>query len=76
MTWAGASSTDSHLHLLTDGKAIYLEDQQERFIDLLKNAKQPMFLVRGSDQAKRLDEAPPKKGTRSETAVRRVRAAS
>jgi hypothetical protein len=69
-------STDSHLHLLTDGKAIYLEDQQDRIIDLLKNAKQPMFLVCVSDQAKRLDEAPPKKGMRSETAMRRVRAAS
>ena len=71
-------STDSRLHLLTDGKSIYLEDQQDRIIDLLKNARQPMFLVCVSDQAKRLDEAPPKKGVRSETGLptRRVRAAS
>lgn len=35
----------SDLHLLTDGKSIYLEDHQERVIDLLKNSRQPMFLV-------------------------------
>ncbi len=46
----------SHLHLVTDGKSIYLEDQQERIIDILKNARQPMFLVCVSDQAKRLTE--------------------
>jgi DNA-binding transcriptional MerR regulator len=68
-------SAEAGLHLLTDGKSIYLEDQQERIIDLLKNARQPMFLVCVSDQVKRLDEAP-KKGPRSETAApRRARAA-
>ena len=36
----------------------YLEDQQERIIDILKNAKQPMFLVCVSDQVRRLDESP------------------
>jgi len=46
----------SDLHLVTDGKAIYLEDKHERIIDLLKNAHQPMFLVCVSDQARRLDE--------------------
>jgi DNA-binding transcriptional MerR regulator len=68
-------SAEAGLHLLTDGKSIYLEDQQERIIDLLKNARQPMFLVCVSDQVKRLDEAP-KKGPRSETgSPRRARAA-
>ena len=47
---------DSDLHLVTDGKSIYLEDQQERIIDILKNAHQPMFLVCVSDQARRLNE--------------------
>src|SRR3989440_5441534 len=42
---ADVLSTDSKLHLLTDGRSIYLEDQQDRIIDLLKNARQPMFLV-------------------------------
>ncbi len=68
-------STDSKLHLLTDGKSIFLEDQQDRIIDLLKNARQPMFLVCVSDQVRRLDEVP-KRGARSETALaKRVRAA-
>ena len=45
---------NSDLHLLTDGKSIFLEDRQERVIDILKNARQPMFLVCVSDHAKRL----------------------
>src|SRR5450432_1034164 len=40
----------SELHLVTDGKAIFLEDRHERIIDILKNARQPMFLVCVSDQ--------------------------
>jgi DNA-binding transcriptional MerR regulator len=47
----------SHLHLMTDGKSIYLEDQHDRIIDILKNARQPMFLVCVSDQVRRLTEA-------------------
>jgi DNA-binding transcriptional MerR regulator len=62
---ADVLSTDSQLHLLTDGKSIFLEDQQDRIIDLLKNARQPMFLVSVSDQVKRLDEVP-RKASRSE----------
>ena len=68
-------SADGNLHLLTDGKSIYLEDQRDRIIDLLKNARQPMFLVCMSDQVKRLDEAP-KKNPRSEVSgAKRMRAA-
>jgi hypothetical protein len=53
-----------------------MEDQQDRIIDLLKNAKQPMFLVSVSDQVKRLDELP-KKGPKSEGGLaRKVRAVS
>ena len=62
-----ALGSESEVHLLTDGKSIYLEESQDRIIDLLKNAKQPMFLVCVSDQARRL-EAPQKKPARSETA--------
>ena len=73
---ADVLSSQSGLHLLTDGKSIFLEDQQDRIIDLLKNARQPMFLVSVSDQVKRLDELP-KKGPKSETGVaRKVRAVS
>jgi DNA-binding transcriptional MerR regulator len=72
---ADVMQTDSKLHLLTDGKSIYLEEQQDRIIDLLKNARQPMFLVSVSDQVKRLEEIP-KKAVRSESAPpRRFRAA-
>src|SRR5206468_3981336 len=70
-----ASTTD--VHLLTDGKSIYLEDAPSRIIDLLKNARQPMFLVCVSDQARRLTAPPPeRKPARSETvtAGRKARA--
>jgi DNA-binding transcriptional MerR regulator len=51
---ADVLSAESDLHLVTDGKSIYLEDQQERIIDILKHARQPMFLVCVTDQVKRL----------------------
>ncbi len=72
---ADALSGNSEIHLLTDGKSIFLEDSPGRIIDILKNARQPMFLVCVSDQARRL-EAPLKKPARSETAAatRRSRA--
>jgi DNA-binding transcriptional MerR regulator len=69
--------SNSKLHLLTDGKSIFLEDQHERIIDLLKHARQPMFLVCVSDQVRRLDE-PPKKLAQSEmtaSVARRSKAA-
>jgi DNA-binding transcriptional MerR regulator len=46
----------SELHLVTDGKSIYLEDKPGRIIDILKNTRQPMFLVCVSDQARRLTD--------------------
>jgi len=68
-------SGNSDLHLLTDGKSIYLEDRQERVIDILKNARQPMFLVCVSDHARRLGVTA-KKTVRAETTMpaRRSRA--
>jgi DNA-binding transcriptional MerR regulator len=63
---------ESSWHLVTDGKAIYLEDDHERIIDILKNAKQPMFLVCVTDQARRLKASAPRKPAASATtAVRR-----
>jgi DNA-binding transcriptional MerR regulator len=50
------TADSSPLHLVTDGKSIFLEDQHDRIIDILKNAKQPMFLVCVSDQARRLSD--------------------
>jgi len=40
-----ALSAASDVHLLTDGKSIFLEEAPNRIIDVLKNARQPMFLV-------------------------------
>jgi len=58
----------SDLHLLTDGRSIYLEDRHERIIDILKGARQPMFLVSVSDQVRRLS-AVPRKPVRAESQV-------
>jgi DNA-binding transcriptional MerR regulator len=60
-------SGENSLHLVTDGKTIYLEDNSERIVDILKNARQPMFLVCVSDQARRLTAPPSKKPARAET---------
>jgi DNA-binding transcriptional MerR regulator len=71
-----ALSATSDVHLLTDGKTIYLEEAPHRIIDLLKNARQPMFLVSVTDQVKRLSAAADRKPARSETGApaRKVRA--
>ena len=71
-----ALSATSDIHLLTDGKSIYLEEAPDRIIDLLKNARQPMFLVCITDQVKRLGAAAERKPAKSETgaAARRARA--
>ncbi|HYP14687.1 MAG TPA: MerR family transcriptional regulator [Bryobacteraceae bacterium] len=52
------TNADANLHLVTDGKSIFLEDSSERIVDILKGAKQPMFLVCVSDQVKRLSSPP------------------
>lgn len=62
-------ASDSQLHLVTDGKSIYLEDKSERIIDIMKNAKQPMFLVCVSDQVRRLTAPPTRKPVRAEATV-------
>ena len=65
------------LQLLTDGKSIYLEYRNDRIVDILKDARQPMFLVCVSDQVRRLDAMEPlvpRKGVAvaSESTVRRA----
>jgi DNA-binding transcriptional MerR regulator len=69
-----ALAGNSDMHLLTDGKTLYLEETSDRIIDLLKSARQPMFLVCVTDQVRRL--ASGKKPPRSETgsAARKARA--
>lgn len=49
-----AVSAASEFHLLTDGKHIYLEDSARGVVDLLKNARQPMFSVCLSDTIQRV----------------------
>ena len=61
-------NASADFHLLTDGRTIYLEDNASRVIDILKDAKQPMFLVPVSDQVRRLTTTP-RKPVRSETAA-------
>lgn len=61
----------SDLHLVTDGKSIFLEDQHDRIIDILKNARQPMFVVCVSDQARRLGEPAKKPAARTEPGARK-----
>jgi len=67
----------AEMHLLTDGKNIFLEDSQARVIEVLKSAKQAMFLVCVSDQARRLTTAQrkPAKAETQASGTRRVRAA-
>jgi DNA-binding transcriptional MerR regulator len=71
-----ALSAASDVHLLTDGKSIFLEEAPDRIIDVLKNARQPMFLVCVTDQVKRMTAIAERKPARSETAppARKVRA--
>ncbi len=55
------------VHLLTDGKNIYLEDDRRRIVDILNDANQPMISVCVSDQIKRLSAPGLKKGVKSDT---------
>lgn len=64
-----ALAASSEVHLLTDGKSIYLEEAPQRIIDVLKNARQPMFLVSVSDQVRRLTAAADRKPAHSEGAA-------
>jgi DNA-binding transcriptional MerR regulator len=64
-----ALAGDNEMHLITDGKNIYLEDEPGRIIDVLKNAKQPMFLVCVTDQLRRFQTSAGKKPARSESSA-------
>ena len=74
---ANVLAGNSEMHLLTDGKNIHLEDSTARVIEVLKNARQAMFLVSVSDQAKRLTVAQrkPPKAESQPSVSRRTRAA-
>jgi len=44
----------SEYHLLTDGRTLYLETSPRQIVDILKNARQPMFSVCLSDAVKQV----------------------
>jgi DNA-binding transcriptional MerR regulator len=61
-------SSDSDYHLLTDGRRIYVENSAQQVIDILKNARQPMFAVCLSDAVRRVH--PELRGRKSVGAAR------
>ena len=44
----------NEVHLLTDGKNLYLEDSHKNIVDILKNSRQPIISVCITDQVRRL----------------------
>lgn len=69
----------AEIHLLTDGRNIYLEDNDRRIVSILKNSRQPIISVCVSDQIRRLTAAmalPAKKVGRAEAASARSRQAA
>jgi DNA-binding transcriptional MerR regulator len=47
-------SGTSEYHLLTDGRALYLETSPRQIVDILKNARQPMLTVCLSDAVRQV----------------------
>jgi len=47
-------SGTSNYHLLTDGRALYLETSPQEIVDILKNSRQPMFAICLSDTVRRV----------------------
>ena len=51
---AASVSSPSEYHLLTDGTHLYLRTSARQVVDLLKNARQPMFDICLSDEVRRV----------------------
>ena len=51
---AATVSAASECHLLTDGTHLYLRTSARQVVDLLKNARQPMFDICLSDEVRRV----------------------
>ena len=47
-------SGTSDLHLLTDGRSLYLETSPQHIVDILKNSRQPMFALCLSDTVRQV----------------------
>ncbi|PYX85350.1 MAG: MerR family transcriptional regulator [Acidobacteria bacterium] len=68
----------SDYHLLTDGKAIYLETSPQQIVDILKNSRQPLLAICLSDTVRqvRAEIRGAKKGSCSQRLLRKRKAAS
>jgi DNA-binding transcriptional MerR regulator len=51
---AATVSGNSQYHLLTDGRALFLETSPRQIVDILKNARQPMLTICLSDAVQRV----------------------
>ena len=51
---AATVGASSEYHLLTDGAHLYLRTSAKQVVDLLKNARQPMFDICLSDEVRRV----------------------
>ena len=47
-------SGSSNYHLVTDGRALYLETSPQQIVDILKNSRQPMFAICLSDTVRQV----------------------
>ena len=68
----------SDYHLLTDGQRIYIETSAQQAIDVLKNARQPMFTICLSDTVREVraqlsSRRPPLRETVHSSVVRKPR---
>lgn len=68
----------SDYHLLTDGKAIYLETSPQQIIDILKNSRQPLLAICLSDTVRQVkaEIRGAKKASCSQRLARKRKAAS
>ena len=70
-----SASSEQEYHLLTDGTHLYLRTSARQVVDLLKNARQPMFDICLSDEVRRVRaEIQSRKKTVASERVRPLRA--
>ena len=63
----------SDYHLLTDGTRFFIKTSAQQAIDVLKNARQPMFTICLSDAVREVRAVAPSKAVHSVTGVRTSR---
>lgn len=70
---AAVAGSTNEFHLLTDGSRIYLETSAQQAIDVLKNARQPMFTVCLSDAVREVCTPAPRRTVHNVPAARKLR---